>query len=75
MKTDRELKGEKFNLKEAFEKFIKYYYNHEHSTVKKSSNDAHKEENEKEVRHTYIIKYKLNHDDRVKFDWLFSCDF
>ena len=32
-----------------------------------SFNDAHKEENEKEVRHTYIVKYKLKHDDTVKY--------
>ena len=32
-----------------------------------SPNDAHKEENEKEVSHTYIVKYKLKHDDTVKY--------
>ena len=32
-----------------------------------SLNDAHKEENEKEVRHKYILKYKLKHDDAVKY--------
>ena len=32
-----------------------------------SPNDAHKEENEKKVRHTYIVKYKLKHDDTVKY--------
>ena len=57
----------KFNLKEALEKFIQYYDNQDHSTVKMSPNDAHKEENEKEVRHTYIVKYKLKHDDTVKY--------
>ena len=61
------MKGEKFNLKEALEKFIEYYNNHEHSTVKMSPNDAHKEDNEKEVRHQYIIKYKLKHDDTFKY--------
>ena len=61
------MKGEKFDLKEALEKFIEYYNNHEHSTIKISSNDAHKEENEKDVRHTYIVKYKLKHDDIVKY--------
>ena len=61
-KTERELKKEKFNLKEALEMFIEYYNNQEHSTVKMSPNDAHKEENEKEVRHKYIVKYKLKHD-------------
>ena len=58
---------QKFNLKEALEKFIEYYNNHEHSTVKMSPNDAHKDENEKEVRHTYIVKYKLKPDDTVKY--------
>ena len=29
--------------------------------------DAHKEENEKEVRHQYIVNYKLKHDDTVKY--------
>ena len=58
---------QKFNLKEALEKFIEYYNNHEHNTVKMSPNDAHKEENENEVRHTYIVKYKLKHDDTVKY--------
>ena len=58
---------QKFNLKEALEKFIEYYNNHEYSTVKMSSNDAHKEENEKEVRYKYIVKYKLKHDDTVKY--------
>ena len=57
----------KFDLKEALEKFIEYYNNHEHSTAKMSPNDAHKEENEKEVRHTYIVKYNLKHDDTVKY--------
>ena len=53
-KTECELKpDQKFNLKEALEKFIEYYNNHEHSTVKMSPNDAHKEENEKEIRHIY----------------------
>ena len=67
-KTECELKqDQKFNLKEALEKFIEYYNNHEHSTVKMSPNDAHKKENEKEVRHTYIVKYKLKHDDTVKY--------
>ena len=32
-----------------------------------SPNDAHKEENEKEVRHKYIVKNKLKHDDTVKY--------
>ena len=32
-----------------------------------SPNDAHKTENEKEVRHKYIVKYKLKHDDKVKY--------
>ena len=32
-----------------------------------SNNDAHKEENEKKIRHTYIVKYKLKHDDTVKY--------
>ena len=32
-----------------------------------SPNDAHKEENEKEVKHAYIVKYKLKHDDTVKY--------
>ena len=32
-----------------------------------SPNDAHKDENEKEVRHQYIVKYKLKHDDTVKY--------
>ena len=32
-----------------------------------SPNDAHKEENEKEVRHKYRVKYKLKHDDTVKY--------
>ena len=59
-KTECELKeDQKFNLKEALEKFIESYNNHEHNTVKMSPNDAHKEENEKKVRHTYIVKYKL----------------
>ena len=31
-----------------------------------SPNDAHKDENENEVRHKYIVKYKLKHDDTVK---------
>ena len=63
-KTECELKqDQQFNLKEALEKFIEYYNNHEHSTVNMSPNDAHKEENEKEVRHTYIVKYQLKHDD------------
>ena len=61
------MKGEKFDLNEALEKFIDYNNNHEHSTVKMSPNDAHKEENEKEVRLQYIIKYKLKHDDTVKY--------
>ena len=42
-RKERELTTEKFNLKEALEKFIEYYNNHEHSTVKMSPNDAHKE--------------------------------
>ena len=70
-KTERDLKGEKFDLKEALEKFIEYYNNHEHITVKMSPNDAHKVENEKE--HQYIVKYKLKHDDTVKYaigDWV-----
>ena len=47
-RTECELKqDQKFNLKEALEKFIEYYNNHEHSTGKMSLNDAHKEENEK----------------------------
>ena len=66
-KTEKELTKEKFNLKEALEKFIEYCNNHEHSTVKMSPNDAHKEQNEKEVRHTYSVKYKLKHDDTVKY--------
>ena len=67
-KTECELKqDQKFNLKEALE-FIEYYNNQEHSTVKISPNDAHKEENEKEVRHRYIVKYKLKHDDTVKYN-------
>ena len=32
-----------------------------------SSNDAHRVENEKEVIHTYIVKYILKHDDIVKY--------
>ena len=41
-KTECELKeNQKLNLKEALEKFIEYYNNHEHSTVKMSFNDAH----------------------------------
>ena len=56
-----------FNLREALKKFIEYYNNHEHNTVKMSPNDAHKEENEKEVRHKYIVIYKLKHDDTVKY--------
>ena len=32
-----------------------------------SPNDAHKDENEMEVRHQYIVKYKLKHDDTVKY--------
>ena len=32
-----------------------------------SPNDAHKEENKKEVRCAYIVKYKLKHDDTVKY--------
>ena len=64
--TECELKeGQKFNLKEALEKFIEYYNNHEHSTVKMSPNDAHKEENE--VKHKYIVKYILKYDDTVKY--------
>ena len=67
-KTECELKeDQKFNLKEALEKFIEYYNNHEHSTVKMSPNDSHKEENEKDVRHKYIVKYKLKHDYTVKY--------
>ena len=67
-KTECKLKeDQKFNLNEALEKFIEYYNNHEHSTVKMSSNDAHKEENGKEVRHKYIVKYKFKHDDTVKY--------
>ena len=62
MKEDQQL-----NLKEALGKFIEYYNNHEHSTVQMSPNDAHKEENEKEIRHKYIVKYKLKHDDTVKY--------
>ena len=61
------MKNQKFNLKKALEKFIEYYNNHKHSTVKMSPNNAHKEENNKEVRHTYIVKYKLKHDDTVKY--------
>ena len=64
-KTEREFKVEKFNLKKALEKFIEYYNNHEHSTVQMSPNDAHKEMNVKEVRHQYIIKNKLKHDETV----------
>ena len=60
--TERELKKEKFKLKEALEKFIEYYNNHEHSTVKMSPNVADRKENEKEVSHKYIVKYKLKHD-------------
>ena len=56
-KTKSLERSKKFKLKEALEKLIKYYNNHEHSTVKMSPNDAHKIENEKEVRHQYIIKY------------------
>ena len=67
-KTECELKqDQKFNLKEALKKFIEYYNNHKQSTVKMSPNDAHKEQNEKKVRHTYIVKYKLKHDDTVKY--------
>ena len=66
-RTESELKGEKFMIKEALEKFIEYYNNHEHSTVMMSINDAHKDENDKEVRHQYIVKYKLKHDDKVKY--------
>ena len=66
-KTKIELKNEKLDLKEALEKFIEYYNNHENSTVKMSPIYAHKEEKEKEVRHQYIIKYKLKHDDTVKY--------
>ena len=65
-KTERELKGEKFKLKEALENFIENYNNYEHSTVEMSPNDAYKRENKKEVRHKYIVKYKLKHDDNVK---------
>ena len=32
-----------------------------------SPNDAHKDENEKEVKHKFIVKYKLKHDDTVKY--------
>ena len=32
-----------------------------------SPNDDNKEENEKEVRHTYIVKYNIKHDDTVKY--------
>ena len=32
-----------------------------------SSNYAHKEENEKQVRHKYIVNYKWKHDDTVKY--------
>ena len=53
-KTECELKeDQKFNLTEALENFIEYYNNHEHSTLKMSPNDAHKEENETEVRQIY----------------------
>ena len=31
------------------------------------SNDAHKEENKKEIKHKHIVKYKLKHDDTVKY--------
>ena len=66
--TECELKeDQKFNLNEALEKYIEYYNNHEHSTVKMSPNDAHIEENEKEVRYKYMVKYKLKHDDTVKY--------
>ena len=67
-KTECELKeDQKFNLKEALEKFIEYYNNHEQSTVTMSPNDAHKEENKQKVRHKYIVKYKLKHNDTVKY--------
>ena len=53
-RTECELKeDQKFNLKEALEKFIEYYNNHEHSTVKMSTNGAHKEENEKSKTYIY----------------------
>ena len=58
----------KFNLKKALEKFIEYYNNHEHSIVKMNPIDAHTKENDKEVGHTYIVKYKLKHNDTVKYD-------
>ena len=32
-----------------------------------SPNDAYKEKNEKQVTHKYIVKYKLKHDDKVKY--------
>ena len=41
----KRIEGREFILKEALEKFIEYYNNHEHSTVKMSPIDAHKEEN------------------------------
>ena len=36
-----------------------------------SLNDAHKEKNENELRLKYIVKYKLKHDDSVKY---YVCD-
>ena len=32
-----------------------------------SPNDDHKDENENKVRHKYIVKYKLKHDDTDKY--------
>ena len=77
--TDRELmeqagllnnnpQKQKFNLKKPLQKFIEYYNNHNHSIVKMNPNDVHKKEYEKEVRHKYILKYKLKHDNTVKYD-------
>ena len=66
-RTERKLKKEKFDLKEALKKIIEYYNNNEHSTVKMSPIDAHKEENKKDVRHQYMLKYKLKHDYTVKY--------
>ena len=48
-KTKCELQeDQKFNLRETLEKFIKYYKNHEHNTVKISFNEGYKIKNVKE---------------------------
>ena len=66
-KTNTKLKQENFILEDALQKFIQYYNNHYHRTIKMFPNDAHKEENETRIRHEYIIKYKLKHDDKKKY--------